>query len=278
MKTLNQFIVEASGYNPISFDEMEKYKDIILKHDKYVKIYRGMKNTGDMILGDGESVERPSKNTFNYYTLLMSDILPAWKPYPKRSKSFICSTSTGKANLYGGSSGGYYIVIPLENQSIGVCPESDIWDSFNSTMTEIDQALPDLNYVLYAMFGGSGGIKFDTSGKTSEILLKSLNTLSQKILIIGARGEDDPYYYSDMWNFFYKKLAKGLTMTDILGMLLDPKKNNFELVKHKALINTVDSDEESYGNEVWLSGKVLFVNGKRYDDLIRSLSEDGIEI
>ena len=69
----------------------------------------------------------------NSYTRLLSDILPSWKDFPPRNKSFICSTSSGYALNYTGKKPKFdnvYVVLPKNVANIGICPTVDIWTSF----------------------------------------------------------------------------------------------------------------------------------------------------
>lgn len=70
---------------------------------------------------------RVSQNTSNIYTILMSNILPGWKDYPKRNRSFICTNDKSKANKYRSQT---YLMLPCNNSRIAICPENDIWFSF----------------------------------------------------------------------------------------------------------------------------------------------------
>jgi len=103
-------------------------------------IFRGI--SGDYfdykILKPGLKV---SENAYyNLYTRLLSGVLPSWKDYPVRNRSFICTSCIGKALLYGLSDNFYnsyediYVVLPINNSKIAICPKSDIWDSFPKTL------------------------------------------------------------------------------------------------------------------------------------------------
>lgn len=86
------------------------------------------------ILGDSSKMERKSANTYNYYTLWF-DNHPTWKKFPKRSKSWICTTKYSYSTNYGYPS----FVFPIGNPTVGICPSNDIWSSFRpclETFTE----------------------------------------------------------------------------------------------------------------------------------------------
>lgn len=74
---------------------------------------------------------------YNLYTRLFSDILPSWKDFPPRNRSFICTSSTGKALEFTSMfatldewKNNIYVVLPKNGASIGICPKSDLWWSF----------------------------------------------------------------------------------------------------------------------------------------------------
>ena len=83
-KTVQEFLQAKC---PIAYNsEFEIYRWVSLKHP------------GEIIYSNSLTAMRKSANTKNWYTLLMDNILPEWAAYPKRSQSFICSTSERRAN------------------------------------------------------------------------------------------------------------------------------------------------------------------------------------
>jgi hypothetical protein len=90
-------------------------------------IYRGMPGETKVGISDTNGLNRKSANSLNYYTIWI-DNNPAWKEYPKRSKSFICSTNLTTASSYGNDN--TFLIIPADNAKIGICPEYDLWMSF----------------------------------------------------------------------------------------------------------------------------------------------------
>jgi hypothetical protein len=104
----------------------------MLKEDK--AIYRGEKT---LVIGksgfavvDTSATERQSQNTSNYYTVIL-DNHPDRQDFPKRSRSFVGTTSRDRAANYGGALNPY-IIIPADDAKIGVVAHSDMWN------TEID--------------------------------------------------------------------------------------------------------------------------------------------
>lgn len=74
-----------------------------------------------------------------------------WSNYPKRS---VIGGSTPEIALRRGSSENIYLILPTNDTNIGVCPQSDIWASFERINTlmnksEDTQVLDDFYRILY---------------------------------------------------------------------------------------------------------------------------------
>lgn len=133
--------VEPIKVDNISFD-LQKLKELFktrfsesfINFKNELCIYRGHRklNKEIAILTPGK---RASQNTANYYTILMSYLLPSWKDFPKRDSSFICTTSEYKARDYAldkddlFDKDDLYHVFPENGANLGICSASDIWDS-----------------------------------------------------------------------------------------------------------------------------------------------------
>jgi hypothetical protein len=91
-------------------------------------IYRGFQSTiiGGSKTGfsviDSSTGERTSRDTSNLYQLMM-DISPALTEFPKRSKSFICSTSVFTVGNYGRE----MVIVPHNGTTVAVLDEPDIF-------------------------------------------------------------------------------------------------------------------------------------------------------
>lgn len=95
-------------------------------------LYRGGPQRPVMVGDTALGPDRVSASTFNYYTLFV-DNSTSWSKFPKRSRSFIGSTSKDGAYDVGI---GVCLMIPFDDAKIGVCPNSDFWISFEDRMTE----------------------------------------------------------------------------------------------------------------------------------------------
>ena len=230
---------------------LDQYADIIkpiIHNGTY--LYRGMRHMpGGFGFGDGSKLNRKSANTRNYYTLIMDNV-PEWDPYPKRSKSFICSSQRSGAGGYGQT---VYVVIPLEGQDIGVCPAPDLWGSFDK-----ETVLMDINGGLYALWRALGKYTpLSETGNLSETdfsLFK--NQLDAVSKVITAREIDEDEIEDAIRDLTYDGFKD---FSDILGeyrKLIDPVSHDFKITK--------DMKGFQDRRECWLSGKVLFVDA---DDL-----------
>jgi len=110
------------------------------KHEE-CEIFRGDQNL-DKEISIVKPGKRASQNTSNYYTLLISYLLPSWKDFPKRDSSFICTTDPDMARRYG--RGNYFIVFPENGANLGVCSSRDFWYSFENQLEDMD--ISDLSY------------------------------------------------------------------------------------------------------------------------------------
>ena len=178
----------------------------------------------DVIFTDPTASARKSKNTSNYYTLLL-DNLPLWQAYPKRSRSLICSSSENVAQKYSMFSTPY-LILPFNGAKIGVCPKSDIWASFKHW-----RYLPEIN---------------DT--------LARLHISEQSY----AAMIEDIYNHSDSlaMSLNIPALATAATTRDIINIfndVMDPFSNNFELITTSDLSGLDDS------RECWTSSSAYMI-------------------
>lgn len=265
MKTLKSFLAEQSpisAYTEVTDQkEIKKwikyYTDFKEKNDDTLSIYRGMNSARHQLvfLADGLHLDRVSANTANYYTEFL-EVSPKWKSYPKRNKSFICSTGASYANSYGQ----LYHVLPLENQAIGIGPRMDFWDGFKDTLQEklklsswVD--LNEFNILLKNVFYFMRDemkldIKPTAIGQfmtNLELLNKHLEEVRQKINT--TRAPD----LEKILKFFVKIGDVRKAMETIF----DPKKNQFFVDKY---LNISGESLENTSRECWMSGKVLFIH------------------
>lgn len=191
---------------------------------------------------------RISRNTQNYYTLLM-DNSSRWKNYPKRSKSIIARTDSFKTS--GGSM--YYLVIPTDNSKIGVCPEYDLWFSFKSTF---DKSMNYFNVQVRNIIHHYMDHKLEKapSEKVFFGLLKNIDEFKRDTKV----SDDAKWELNDfeLWQRWYNT---DKPFIEVLENALDPNKNGFD--------HTTWPDKNlPVGKEVWTDGDCLLI---RADDAER---------
>jgi len=236
--------------------------------DNYSKnknyIFRGVNvgNTFSLIVEPIKSV-RMSANTKNYYTLLFDEILSSWNPYPDRSKSIICTTDEGQATGYGY----VHIVFPENGSKIGICPEEDIWDSF-----DIGGCLDTFNIMLRHGFEYMNVYNMSLEQDPKE-LVKALNNFKDLIHQDDVFFDFMHYRNPRMSTFLYslKQSGPSVNMIDFLNNEMSPRKNNFKLKTTKTWTSIISEVE------VWTDGTSILINldeiNQPIDSFIKMIKE-----
>jgi hypothetical protein len=174
----------------------------------------------------------------------MMDNFKQWKGYPKRSRSFICSSSFSSANNYGV----LYAVFPFDGTTVAVAPTRDIWLSFYNSFSGM--TLADLNLVLTKMFKKAGLSLSQTSYSDIIKTFNKFDELARKDPMSFLNFVTQDVAFNDVkWlHYWYEK--KG-SFQQMMEFLLDPKLSSFRTVK-------VGGD---YGmeNECWFDAKCIMV-------------------
>lgn len=179
-----------------------------------------------VVIADSNLGTRKSRNTENYYTLLV-DNLPAFKGWPKRSKSFITTNSWTLASGYTMGEGMVYLVLPINNTKLAYVNQPDIWDApIHLTPTEVVRLLRVNKY--FARMGASD-IDWNHFRQSLDVAEHSEN------------GADFKFDYGYTPNQFFNLVKKNMT----------PKALGFTLEKIGA--------RKTLASEVWFSGKALFM-------------------
>lgn len=217
-------------------------KIAIQKYKKNIIIYRGISSNMDFMFGDHSNYVRKSAYIQNYYTEII-DNSPEWKEYPKRSKSFICTTSYSTSQNYGSST---YIVLPFDNPTIGICPFDDLWDSFDLSAFDFD-SLEEFN-------AGLENIMSLIMGNTAD----TYNNILKLCSIIDKKQYEESILKDDK---FFDYLSKSGNSLHALQNILSPSKNYFSKVKLSSLSNISD-------NEIWFSGPAYFIKQDIINDFL----------
>ena len=232
-------------------------------------IFRGVSTKLRLMVGDtSNGSPRQSKNTANYYTLWI-DNSPEWEQFPKRSRSFICSTSLDYASDFGDT----YLVIPFDDAKIGVCPEHDIWFSFESKGSFGVESLENLNDIIDRVFKIFSELDIENYGnkRIDQTNFNSLKTFLTTVNIENLqKAKTKLETDGNNWDSLIKKdLEFGIStalallkdsktqnFADMMDVVLTPK--DFKLFSGKTFNPKITSSYE-YGNECFIGGKALFL-------------------
>lgn len=249
-----KYINEGYGSSRVTEISEFEIKNLIKNNCKKSvnqSVWRGTRYF-DNDFGYGEAseskFERTSANTLNYYTLII-DNHPSWKKYPKRSKSFVCSTTQSYASGYGS----LFRVIPFDNVEVGICPAEDMWSSFKKIT-----ALGQYMWQLQSLFDITPDIDTTNLQNDYKKLIKSLNKLGS---FLRNQNEKELKELSNIIPWEYYKYTNNfkwnVTFSDYIIAILNPKNNNFKLQK-------AGNMNVSGEKEVWFSGPSVFINYRMY--------------
>lgn len=195
MLTFKQFIQEGKSGSG-SFDRVtlssEKVIGLIKNYcqgwvksvatNKSIPLWRGDSNhKGAFSFGDSNDFKRTAANTTNWYTLWM-DGAEEWKNFPKRSSSYICSTSEATASGYSKP----HIVIPFDSAIIAAAPVHDLWIAFSHSAHRLFNGILDGN-VTIADFQRliretAACIRQDINDTDYDLMFKDLSAITTHML------------------------------------------------------------------------------------------------
>lgn len=209
-------------------------------------LYRGIYDADQpALIVSPSNFERKSRNTANYYTLLM-DNLPAWKDYPKRSKSIVCTTHEG----YAGNMGEPYRVFPFNGSKIGVCPSNDLWGSFTLDVYSLEYVNDSIDFIIREL-----DFKHDIN--SYKDLLKLFDEFDAYKSNIGALSLDKTLFGSYINN--------DTKFIDFISEMLNPKKQSFQL-------RTTRSFKNLPYREVWTDGTSILVHTSIVNNIIKEFN------
>lgn len=218
------------------------YSRIVIALNKFQsgdRIYRGVSLTNPAVLVDPSKAVRTAANTSNYANMLVSNILPSWKGWPRRDQSLICSTNRRTAEGYGHyKAGGPHVVLPFDDATIGVCSAMDFWDSFGAiyppTMNDMIERL--VHYYLKRQ-----------AASTPQGLVKDFADLDQLFNANpGLKTE-----LVDDWGEEYKEVMAAPSFLQGLNQALEPNKNGFRKVPLSKF------DAAGSDRECWVTGPAI---------------------
>jgi hypothetical protein len=258
-------IMKESAYKSFSIrydeliNEVKPYGEIIKTYlDKGDYIYRGMKNTGNVIRGDGSLLNRKSANTMNYVTM-MSTFLPSWKGWPSRDKSFICSNTLGNSSGYGA----VYHVIPIENQQIAVASSYDFWNAFDANLGKYSIFdVYELNIVLDQIFNY---YKIDTDVENNpKDFMEAMTNIQAEMR---AMADEDFATLFKKIRVVEEKFFEDFKNTPVIQFfdkMLNPAENGCQLFDNFTVLPNSDKSKE-----IWMTGKVIFIHNDHIETFLK---------
>lgn len=217
-------------------------------------LYRGFDDSENAIkFGDSNAGNaRASANTKNYYTLWVDD---RWNKFPKRSRSFICSSSEAYAGGYGSPA----LVIPFDSANVAICPSDDFWNSFESNQYPTLQSL-NSHADLFMQIYFNKILNFsdlNSAEKLRKIFSKITDkSINEKIQILELKEQEGTIsrmekYFLDSKKHIQKKLEGGISLADLYDKILTPNKFKFGSLESLSKL--------PYDREVYFQGKGIFI-------------------
>lgn len=236
-------ILNEGRSKPIAEDEALKLLDTDFSASKNsTPIFRGLRGKSDtpFMLADSSSyAPRKAANTQNYANLCV-DNFNSWQAYPKRSKSFICTT----ASAYASGFGVVFRVYPINGANIGICSSGDFWGSFSNFRKNGLQNIHDFNGFINSIIG-------DMYDNNFQEFIKELNARGAEFLKNPKNVLPKNPFYRLLLNKYAKNADQPLS--SLIEALLEPTSNGFS---HQ----TIENFKEDKKVEVWTEGPVLLID------------------
>jgi hypothetical protein len=245
--------------------DLEEQEAIEIARDKFLSyfrlyeqapVYRGsfVGERSPFQIGDPKLIGRKSQNTSNEYTVLLSG-LPSWKAYPPRSQSIIATGDYSTARQYGGRGGVYAVVLP-DRFRMGVCSQSDIWDSFEYVEAQVSAGYYGSGFGDHFAKFLSEITGFEANQQTTVNDIRNALQEFQNNVTTSDQQDDNPlrtYIVSRL-----KPQSPPNTAFRILEKLLDPALNGFSLITSVRDLDDLD------WQEVWTDSLCMFVKAEAY--------------
>lgn len=261
---------------------LEKYAPYFLKPENIdtvtgtsnlMSVYRGVNRKGDIAIVRPSSHERVSRNTENYYTLIIDD---TWDNFPKRNKSLICSTTSSRAKEYDE----VYRIIPLDGNALfGVAPKSDMWISFEDGISYLNEVFTDIFPHINGYYHGLSGQLNELNSFLEEAFglepEETLESLKDKLtvhdlvnnnlsILIDEDGEEDE---TNPTIRHLESISDNGSLFHLFEKVLSPNLNKgFKSVKY-SYTNKFDF---SYEKEIWTESDCLMINEEAFTKWMRN--------
>lgn len=246
---------------------VEKYRpQLTLAMRKYAKgigIFRGDRSLNTVsnaaLITPGQ---RKSQNTTNYYTLWMSNH-ESWSDFPRRDRSAICSSSYQRARSYGSGwndDSNAFLIVPMTDTKIGVCSDSDLWQSWLENTPGMHSKVMWLMRRLSILDLDEN----DWNTLASQLKALTYREFRESYVKHNVESSDmtKPEYELEAFNATFGQV-KGIklhdddTMYEIMATLMNPYYNEFTLTSW--LKYDLSFQNGGQGHEVWFSAPYLAI-------------------
>ena len=243
-------------YTPISLEDAvthlnTDFSDCSWMVTQDAPLYRGERDSigSDYALADPSITKRTSQNTSNFYTLIF-DNHPGRKDFPKRSRSFICSTSRNTASGYARN---VFAIIPGNSSKIAFVNSQDMWD----TKIEMFNQKNDIT-AFNSKFSGLKLNQFDWDDwKKFDAQLK----------------KNDKKAVDIFYQYFYKADAGDhLNFLETIYEAYSAESTGHDAFTSSSLSSSKMRSKKILGSEAWVSGPCLVVGVDHWDTLVKEFS------
>ncbi len=257
MEKRREYILQRYKDAMVSMNE-EEVISYINKHcsewvNKPHMVHRGLDKRGNGLENYdyfySKPIERTSKDNANFYTLLMD----RWEGYPKRSKSFCCSSNY---KIYGDYD---FLVIPEDGSRWGIAPKSDIWDSFrvedwiddttnNWDISYFFNTITNIAYNLDIKIKDNNYEDFKQGVIELETTISGMSTVAYNVFV------DEYFGYNDVGLPIIKILRDGDNLFGIIEKIISP--DRFKVLDWEDMVNYVKDRDNP---EIWTDSGCVFI-------------------
>ena len=236
-----------------------EYSQAVEAYKNGHRIYRGQKRQEEHLAALVMPGTRRSKDGSNFYTRLMSDILPSWSEYPKRNKSAICANVPEITKDY--VINYPFVIFPRNNTKIGICTLWDIWYSFPFLVEKTDCNLDVFTRTVIDFLHFAINDKIENINKIflwdTKNILYLFELAENYCKGVWKRDEferileNNKIFFSELYMKLYDMAQQG-KLLEYFAYLLNPESNNFKLI-------TVNEVPKNNQHELWFEGQHLMI-------------------
>ncbi len=264
---------EAVGKKPtyknLSTEEAIKFlnthcKNALWMLEKDKPFYRGISEYKDLdivkikgfSLVNTELTTRRSQNTTNYYTVIL-DNNPLNKDFPKRSKSFVGTTSFDYALGYSSSGHhGVFVMVPTDSAKIGVVNRSDMWNT-KIKLFGLDENIEEFNNYFVELFG------YPLSETITIDMFKDFDNKLKN----GDENSISKFY--QVFGEHFKKEDYHLRFLEEIFDAYSSKKTGHEWY----YTSNFPTNILRRNAEVWISGKIVLISFEMWNSLVKAYKQ-----